>query len=291
MHQFSIITPTYNRAKYLPDIYQCLLNQGASNIEWIIVDDGSSDETINIVNGFTRKFDIIYIYQKNAGKPSAVNAGIKTADSHITVLLDSDDVLLPNILEIVWGYYDEKNKAFKENCSCLTGLCIYENSSIIGDRFPEDYYVSDYIECSNRGIKGDKCDFFLTGILKLFLFPVLDGEKFIAESVVWNRMAFRHKSLYVNIPFARKYYLYDGLSNQPLYQNNPNSASLYYNEATVSKFSMPVRIKNISNYIFYAKLAKQKHIFIHSKCKNLFVFGFLIFWLHELKRGGGYALI
>jgi glycosyltransferase involved in cell wall biosynthesis len=291
MHRFSIITPTYNRAKYLPDIYQCLLNQGTIDIEWIIVDDGSSDETKNVVDGFTKNFDIIYIYQKNAGKPSAVNAGVKIADSNITVLLDSDDILLPGVLETVWRYYDEKTKTFKENCSCLTGLCIYENGDIIGDKFPEDYYISDYISCNNRGIKGDKSDFFLTGILKLFPFPVLEGEKFIAESVVWNRMAIQHKFLYINVPFVRKYYLYDGLSSQPLYPNNPRGASLYYNEATLSKFHLTLRIRNLSNYIFYARLANQKHIFIRSKCKKYFIFGLLIYQFQQVKYafrvGGG----
>jgi glycosyltransferase involved in cell wall biosynthesis len=288
MHRFSIVTPTYNRAKYLPDIYQCLLIQGTDDIEWIIVDDGSSDSTKSVVAGFAKNIDIIYIYQENAGKPSAVNVGVETANSRITVLLDSDDILLPGILETVWRYYDEKAETFDGNCSCLTGLCIYENGDIIGDRFPKDYWISDYISCTNRGITGDKCDFFLTRILKLFPFPVLSGEKFIAESVVWNRMAAQHKILYINTPFARKYYLHDGLSNQPLYQNNPHSASLYYNEATLSKFNLKLRIKNLANYIFYAKTDGQKHIFIRSKCKSLFLLGLLVYWFLRFKRWDGY---
>jgi hypothetical protein len=182
------------------------------------------------------------------------------------------------------GIYNKNTEKFNAGCSCLSGLCVYENGDIIGDKFPKDHYISDYINLSNIGIKGDKCDFFLTNVLKSFPFPILEGEKFIAESVVWNRMALYHKTLYINIPFARKYYLQDGLSSQPLFHMNPRSAELYYNEATIPQFSLKLQIKNSSQYIYFAKFNKEMNAFGLAKNKKIFPLGLFVYWVQKLKQ-------
>lgn len=286
MHQFSIITPTYNRAEYLPAVFNCLKEQGEIDLEWIIIDDGSNDNTREIVAQFNAPFSIVYEYQDNAGKPSAVNKGVSLADSYISLLHDSDDTLLPNILPVVWGYYDNSTGLFKENCVSLAGLCVYNNDEIIGDIFPYDYFVSDHIEYRfNKNIKGDKCEFYLTSILKAYPFPIINNEKFIAESFIWNRIALDHKTLYINNIFLRKIFLKQGLSNQPIWENNPHSSELFFNETTNQKFSYSIRLKNSAKYIEYARRNKKNilHIYNNSINKQIFALGFFFSLIYKLK--------
>jgi glycosyltransferase involved in cell wall biosynthesis len=286
MHQFSVITPTFNRAKYLHDIYDCLNQQGTVDFEWVLVDDGSSDGTEQIISQFAPlRFELKYIYQENAGKPTAINVGVSMADSYISVLLDSDDILLPHTLETVWQYFDGATEQFKHTCACVSGLCIYDTGQIIGGKFPKDYYVSDHIRyCWNNYIYGDKCEFTLTTILKKYPFPVISGEKFITESTVWNRIAINHQTLYVNQLFCKKKYLQKGLSSQQLFPNNPRGSELFYNEATVPQFCLRLQIKHSVEYIHYAKINKQKHIFIQAKNKNIFLFGLYIYYMNICKQ-------
>lgn len=105
----TIFTPTFNRAHTLPRLYESLLNQTDYNFEWLIVDDGSSDDTSNLIETFKdEKFPIRYIYQNNGGKHIASNVGLKAAKGDIFVVLDSDDWFYPNAVQVF-------NEKFKNN--------------------------------------------------------------------------------------------------------------------------------------------------------------------------------
>lgn len=308
MYKFSIITPAFNRSAYLQRIYDCLKNQGENDFEWIIIDDGSTDETEAVVLGFDKIFDIKYIYQTNAGKPSAVNKGVQVADSYLSVILDSDDTLLPNVLAAVWNYFDINAMRFENDCVSLsglsrcssrrqtlegtansdvvvTGLAIHAGE-IIGDKFPHDCFISDHISCRyNMNISGDKCEFFLTYILKKYPYPIFDNEKFITEAVVWNRIAIEGKTLYINTVFLEKEYLPSGLSSvyEKLFTDNPHGAELFYNEASVSRFKLTLQIRHSAKYIFFARKNGQKHIITHSKNKNICVLAFCLYYVPVIK--------
>ncbi|GHT82373.1 sugar transferase [Spirochaetia bacterium] len=279
-YKFSVITPTYNRGAYLRQIYECLIQQSEKDFEWIIVDDGSTDETKYIIDQFNKDIEIKYIYQENAGKPSAVNKGVQLADSLISVILDSDDILLPDILEIVYGYYSSTGF---EGCASVSGLSIDRNGEIVGDKFPQDYFVSDHITCW-RNMRGDKCDFFLTAILKQYLFPIFNNERFITETVVWNRMAMDYKTLYVNKIFLIKEYLEGGLSskNNTLFIDNPLGTELYYNESSINRFRFKQQIIHSARYIKFAKINHKNNIFGHAKNKIIFPIGLIVYYLRSI---------
>ena len=98
----TVFTPTYNRGYILPKLYDALRSQTSSDFEWIIVDDGSTDNTENLVAGWTgenNKFEIIYIKQENAGKMQAVNKGVTYAKGKMFFIVDSDDCLPENSIE------------------------------------------------------------------------------------------------------------------------------------------------------------------------------------------------
>ena len=284
MNKFSIITPTFNRAKYLPRIYECLSQQDISDIEWIIIDDGSTDNTKDVISNFERRFKIKYAYQENAGKPTAMNLGFQMADSYISVFLDSDDILCPHVFNVVWEYFNIDNEMFKHDCACLTGLSQYKNKDIIGNKFPHDYHVSDYIRyAENKNIKGDKCEFFITKILKKYSYPTFKKEKNIAPSIVHIRIALTHKTLYINKVFQEKQFLPDGLSTQNYWLMYPLGSELYYNETSIPPFSLRLQIRNSGQYIFFAKRNKKEHIFKEAKNKIIFPLGVLAYYLLRLK--------
>jgi len=284
MHKFSIITPTYNREKYLPRIYDSLCQQDDFDLEWVIVDDGSDDNTKEVVSGFDKKFAIKYEYQENAGKPTAMNRGFQMTNSYISVFLDSDDILCPHVLKTVWEYFDVISGKFKHDCACLTGLSQYENGDIIGKKFPHEYFVSDYIRYTeNKSIKGDKCEFFLTNVLKKYSYPVFENEKNIAPGILHIRIALTHQTLYVNKVFQEKQFLQGGLSTQNYWLMYPRGAALYCNETSVPPFSLKLQIKHSGEYIFYTKMSQKKGIFKEAKNKVIFPLGFISYCLFCLK--------
>jgi len=272
VHQFSIITPTFNRAKYLPRIYECLCKQDDIDFEWIIIDDGSIDNTKEIVSDFPKIFEIKYKYQENAGKPTAMNVGIGMTDSLITLVsLDSEDILCQNILKTAWGLFNSETGKFHHDSDCLSGLCQYENGDIIGEKFPYDYFVSDYIRyIKNMHIIGDKCVFYISKTLKKYSFPIFQNEKNIAPGILHTRIALDHKTLYVNQIFQEKQFLEGGLSTQNYWIMYPFGSELYYNETSVHPFRLSLQIKHSAEYIFFAKLNKKKYIYKNAKNKKVF---------------------
>ena len=284
MHQFSIITPTLNRGKYLSRIYDCLCQQDNVDLEWIIMDGGSTDNTKEIVAGFKNIFEIKFKSQENDGKALAMNAGMQMSNSHITVSLDSEDILCKNVLKTVWSYFDIHAGKFVHDCAGLSGLCQYENGEILGKKFPHDYFISDYIRRrKNKNIYGDKCDFFLTEILKKYPHPIFENKKFIMESTIYNRIALTHKTLYLNLVFKEKQFFHGGLTAQVNWFKYPPGAELFYNEASIPPFKLSLQIKNSGEYIFYAKMNNKNNIFKEAKNKFIFPLGILAYFFLHVK--------
>ena len=106
----SIFTPSYNRAYILPILYKSLVGQTDNNFEWVIVDDGSSDNTEELVNEWIaeNKIHIVYYKQENQGKHIAINSGVKRASGELFFIVDSDDSLTPDAVQQVRGFWIEK---------------------------------------------------------------------------------------------------------------------------------------------------------------------------------------
>ena len=105
----SIITPTYNRSRELQRAYKSLLDQTSKSFEWIIIDDGSIDDTKKIVEKLKKenKIDINYISKENGGKPSAYNTGVIHSKNDLLLCLDSDDILTNDAVATILSDYDE----------------------------------------------------------------------------------------------------------------------------------------------------------------------------------------
>jgi len=284
--QFSIITPIFNRSQYLPEIFNSLSQQHEVDFEWIIVDDGSSDTTKEIVSSFEKIFSIKYIKHENKGKPAAINSGLEQANSHITLILNSDETLCENILKDIWNYYDSDNGTFRKNTVCIAGLTKHINGGIIGKKVFIDLLVSDHIRyIKNRNIAGDKCLFYATEILKKYPYPIIENEKNITPNLIHSRIALMHKTLYTNQIFLEKQASQHTLVERNYWSANPLGSELYFNEASIPPYRLKLQIKHSSEYIFYAKMNRRKNIYANAKNKKIYPIGLIYYFMSRIKSG------
>ncbi|MBD1835569.1 glycosyltransferase family 2 protein [Cyanobacteria bacterium FACHB-472] len=216
-YTFTVFTPTYNRAYTLHRVYQSLKSQTYRDFEWLIIDDGSTDNTRELVEQWQQEadFPISYVYQENQGKYIAWNRGVEEAKGELFLCFDSDDECVPEALERFIFHWNSIPQNKKENFSSVVCLCKNRNGNLIGTKFPQDITYSNYLEIQYKfKVKGDKWGFDKTEVLKRFPFPVIAGEKLVGEGVVWNAIA-RHqfKTLFVNEVLKIVEYLPDGLSS------------------------------------------------------------------------------
>lgn len=251
----TVFTPTYNRAALLPKLYESLTRQSCTYFEWLIVDDGSSDNTHDVIEKFIaeHKIPIIYIEQENAGKHIAVNTGVKKARGELFFIVDSDDWLPYDSIETIVDYW----KALKteNNLSAYAGLGgnrHYADGKVNGGNVPYDVLDTDVYSYRHQyGIKGDKAEVYRTSILSQYPFPHFDGEKFCPESVVWYRIGEKYKLRFFNKGIYIGEYLTGGLTDSSVRMRakSPRYTAIAYTEMINSK-KMPFwgKVKSLINY-------------------------------------------
>lgn len=202
-YKFTVFTPTYNRAHTLSRVYESLKSQTFHDFEWLIVDDGSADHTSQMVSGWELEahFPVQYLFQANSGKHVAFNRGVQEAKGELFLAADSDDTFVPSALERFLFHWNAIPENERENFSAVTSLCKDQNSNIIGNRFPSDIFDSNTLEVTYRyKVKGEKWGFHRTDVLLKYPFPERFGQKYVPESVVWNRIARDYKTRFINEP-------------------------------------------------------------------------------------------
>lgn len=251
----TVFTPTYNRQKLLARLYDSIKRQNFLNFEWIIVDDGSTDNTSSIVEAWAKEsnFDIRYFYQENSGKHIAINKGVNEARGELFFIVDSDDWLSDNALQDIWQVWRSIPKDQRILLAGISGLCAYKDGRIVGTKYPLDSMYSDHIEIRTfYDVKGDKAEVFRTDILREFPFPSNLG-KFVTEGLVWNRIGQKYKMRYVNKVWCYIEYQPDGLTSKSieLRVRNSDSLILYYKEFVNlenKRIKFRYKLKNMINY-------------------------------------------
>lgn len=230
----SVITPTYNRGHVIKNLYRSLSEQTNKNFEWIIVDDGSTDNTKKSIEKIIEKYElnIKYFYKENGGKHTALNLGVDNASGNCIFIVDSDDVLEVNAIEFIEKNFREISD--NDKIAGMGALKCYKNGEVIGDSFPKDKYLRSILDVTYKDkILGDKALIFKTEILKSYRFPVFKNEKFLTEAVVYNRMANDNYLIeWYNEKIYIVEYLSDGLTNKydSIMLQSWNGTKLYFNE-------------------------------------------------------------
>ncbi len=218
----------------------------------MIVDDGSTDDTQNIVNDWIKEGEIPirYYKQENGGKHRAINKGLDVAQGELFFIVDSDDILPVNSLEIINNKVDA---IFANNkIAGVVGRKAYFNGKKVGTtEFFEDK-ISNALDIRfKHHLKGDLAEVFKLDILKEYLFPSFEKERFCPEALVWNRIAEKYEMLYFDQIVYKCEYLEDGLTSKitKLRQQSPNSSMLYYSE--LEKYNIPLIQKIKANINFW----------------------------------------
>jgi len=199
---FTIFTPTHNRAHTLLRLYESIAAQEFRDFEWVIVDDGSTDNTRELVARWIDEadFPIRYFHQSHGHKKTAYNYGIREARGELFLCWDSDDAALPHALRLFRDEWLAIPEADRGAFVGITGLCCYEDGKIFGDTYPQSPYDSNPVESTlcDR-IRGDKSGFQRVDILRRHPFPEFI-EGLVPEGVVWNAIAREYKTRYINEP-------------------------------------------------------------------------------------------
>ncbi len=199
MSSITILTPTYNRADCLSELYCSLTEQTSRDFEWYVVDDGSTDGTMELIQGYLeeKKIPIRYERKANGGKHTALNQGIANIQSELTFIVDSDDYLPQDAVETILFYHGKYRNT--DNLCGYSFLRCHRDGTVNTAYFPGDELVGTYRQvriCGNIG--GDKAEVFYTDILRKYPFPVFQGEKFLPEDIVWMRMSGPYQMVHIN---------------------------------------------------------------------------------------------
>jgi len=291
----TLFTSTYNREKLLNRLYESIKRQNFSNFEWIVVDDGSTDNTRQIVESWVKEsfFDIRYFYQQNSGKHIAINRGVREARGELFFIIDSDDWLADDSLQDIWQTWQSISEEQRSCLAGISGLCAYRDGRIVGTRYPFDSMDSDSIEIRTfYDVKGDKCEVFKTEVLRKFPFPSNLG-RFVTEGLVWNRIGQKYRMKYVNKIWCYIEYQKEGLTSKSikLRVKNLDSTILYYKEFIELKnkrIKFKYKLRNAINYVrfsihkreFFKSLINLNNIRLKLLCLVVFPIAFL-FYLYD----------
>lgn len=254
----SIFTPTYNRASLLPRLYESLKKQTFDDFEWLIIDDGSTDATLNLIDGWKKEnpFNIRYFYQENGGKHRAINKGVQLANGEWFFIVDSDDYLPKNSLEIA-------NKWIKtiHRLDDVAGVCGVKKdiSDIRLCGFP--FEVKDLTPSAiNEITRQDKAEILKTDILKQYPFPDIKGEKFCPEGLIWNRIGLKYKIRYFNEVIYNYEYLEGGLTWGSINnrRSSPTYATMLYKEKLYQKLPLRRFVMTTVNFWRFVWFSKDK---------------------------------
>jgi len=287
----TVFTPTFNRAYCLDKCYNSLINQTAKDFLWLIIDDGSSDNTKELVDKWILEDKIVikYIYQENKGMHGAHNTAYENINTTINICIDSDDYMPKDAVEII---LDEWHKIKNDSSYAgIIGLDVFESGKIIGTKISNNL---KRVKLENLyafyNVTGDKKLVYKTEVIKKYpLYPIFPGEKFVPLSLLYEMIDKDYDLYPINKPFCVVEYLQDGSSLNIFrqYFKNPKGFNYYRKYKMENGATFFLRFKNTCHYIA-SKLILKEFKIITSSPKPLLTFlampfGVLLFVYYNMK--------
>lgn len=255
----TVFTPSYNRAYRIGDLYNSLLRQTSHNFLWHIIDDGSTDNTEELVRSMIdeQKIHILYERQKNSGKHAAHNRAAKECTTELFMCVDSDDYLTVDAIEListVWAGVDEQHK------KKLSGIVANRGDkagNVIGTEFPAGISEDGLSQLYKKGKKGDTAIAFRTEVIQQYPFPVFEDERFLREHIIYDEIDKTYKLLVLNKIVYVCEYLEDGLSRNAtqIELKNPRGAALARLHDAKKHNSILIKLRNLSAYVLFCCIA------------------------------------
>lgn len=256
----TIFTPTYNRAYILSQLYNSLCRQTNSEFVWLVVDDGSTDDTEQLVEQWMqhRQICIRYIKQPNGGKHRAHNTAVEHCNTPWFVCVDSDDYMVDEAVDIILQRIARLEKR----------KCVEKYSAIVAPRKQKElkneriFATSDeatLTEIYRNGFVGETTLVFRTEVLRNYPFPTFDGEKFVTEGVVYDEIDKRYTMALIPDMLVACEYREDGysLNEKRLFLQNPKGWAYRFNQRTHLVRTWKERYVCCAKYVCFSMMAHQ----------------------------------
>jgi glycosyltransferase involved in cell wall biosynthesis len=240
-------------------LYEGLCAQTFQDFEWVIVDDGSTDSTRELVSAWQPAFPVRYFWKPNGGKHTAMNMGVAEARGEFVAFIDSDDCPVPCALErFDYRWRQIPDPARFSTCTALT--CAPDGTAR-GKPFPGEYVdaFSFADQFRHRGAI-DRWGINRTDVLREFPFP--EGERFVPEGLVWNRMSRKYFARFFNEPLLIVYPSTDSLTSRTvdLRASSPKATLAYYRELALSPAPLRFRLRGAVNFCRFTAIAAKRRL-------------------------------
>lgn len=256
--KLTIFTPTYNRSKLLARAYESLKSQTGKDFCWLIVDDGSTDDTRTVVEGWMNegRIPIEYHYCVNGGKMRAHNRSVKLCRTEWFMCLDSDDCLVDDAVESILKCIEEN-----EEDERLAGIIAHKGKSgtelLSGVDFPEGIKRSTLFDLYLKGFKGETTLVFRTAVLKKYPFPEIEGEKYVPEDYIYDKIDAEYEYIVFNKILTVCEIVSEGYTDsvRKLREDNKEAWYLYFEQrARITPVSL-LKLKYLGYYRLYARMS------------------------------------
>ena len=285
MATLTVFTPTYNRAYVLKQSYDSLCRQTCKDFVWLIVDDGSSDNTKEIVEKWMANdngFEIRYVYKQNGGMHTGHNKAYELIDTELNVCIDSDDFMPDDAVELIVNFWEEnKDRSY----SGIIALDVYKNGQVIGKELPnkKSTTLSGYYQ---NGGQGDKKLIYRTEIINKYPpYPEFEEEKFVPLDYKYLLADQDYELLIMNKPVCVVEYMEDGSSKNMLRQYYKNPRGFAFMRKVHMKYDKEFlkKFKTCVHYVSSSFISKNKGFIKESPKKGMTVlaipFGFVLYLL------------
>lgn len=272
--RLTIFTPAYNRARTLPRTYESLKKQKCKDFVWLVIDDGSVDNTEELVKTWIQQeteFDIQYIHKENGGMHTAHNVAYEHIDTELNVCIDSDDCLADNAVENILNKWEEVKE---ENYAGIIGLDADLQGNLIGKGFQEGIKATTLVEYYASGGSGDKKLVYRTDVIKKYPpYPVFEGERYVALAYKYRLIDQNYKLAVLDEVLCNVEYQADGSSGTmwKQYLMNPNGFAFWRKVCMQYPESKKRKVVDCIHYCSSSMIAKNKKYIQESPAKVLTV--------------------
>lgn len=275
MATLTVFTPAYNRAHTLHRTYESLCIQGCKDFLWLIVDDGSTDGTNELVKTWQKQnngFEIRYLFKENGGMHTAHNAAYEVIDTELNVCIDSDDCLAADSVKKIldkWSIVKDLGYAG------IIGLDADMNGNIIGKGFPDGMTETTLSGYYATGGSGDKKLVYRTDIIRNYPpYPVFEGEKYVALAYKYRLIDQDYKLAILDEVLCNVEYQADGSSGTmwKQYLKNPKGFAFWRKVCMQYPTSKKRKIIDCIHYCSSSILAGNHHFISESPDKILTFF-------------------
>lgn len=293
MAALTVFTPAYNRAHTLPRTYESLLEQSCKDFLWLIVDDGSADNTAQLVRQWQEQdngFEIRYIHKENGGMHTAHNTAYANIDTELNVCIDSDDCLAQGAVEKILRKWNQvKDRDF----AGIIALDADLEGNLIGAGFPSGMTETTLCGYYAAGGSGDKKLIYRTDVINQYPpYPVFQGERYVALAYKYRLIDQDYKLAVLDEVVCNVEYQADGHSRGMWkeYVRSPRGFAFWRKISMEYPMSKKRMLVDCIHYVSSSLIAGNRHFVSESPRKLLTVLciipGMMLSWITKKKARG-----